>query len=292
MLTMFGILNLHKPGGVTSRAVVNTVQRLLPRKTKIGHAGTLDPLATGVLVICIGPATRLVPFIHEFPKSYRATFRLGATSDTDDVTGQISERPDAAPVGRGELESALKSFQGRIQQTPPRFSAVHVDGQRAYALARAGVGLELDPKEVEIHDLRILEYEWPRLVIDMDCSSGTYVRSVARDLGERLGCGGLMTDLVRTAIGPFSIETALDPASLTRGGISAALANPLLAVPNHQAVVISAVDVADIRMGRAIRVEPFQAGWPAAAVDESGVLIALGEQREATRRFHPTTVFH
>ncbi|HVJ87561.1 MAG TPA: tRNA pseudouridine(55) synthase TruB, partial [Caulifigura sp.] len=136
---MFGFFNINKSGGVTSRDVVNKVQRLLPRKTKLGHAGTLDPMATGVLVLCVGPATRLVPYVQEQKKSYRAGFRLGCRSDTDDSTGIVVETPDVRVPSRDEVEAELHQFRGRIAQTPPQYSALRVSGKRAYDLARSGV---------------------------------------------------------------------------------------------------------------------------------------------------------
>lgn len=292
---MFGFLNLHKPSGVTSRDVVNRVQRLLPRKTKVGHAGTLDPLATGVLVICIGPATRLVPFVHEFSKSYRADFQLGVRSDTDDITGQVEPVENAPVVTRTEIEAALPSFRGRILQTPPQYSAIQVGGRRAYNMARAGETVELQPREMTVHRLELLEFDWPRLTLDMECSSGTYVRSIGRDLGEQLGCGGVMTSLVRTAVGPFRIEDAIGTEALKREEIFGGLVDPLAALPDHPRMIFSEQQVVDLRRGRGVR-SPQSFAFPndkvaAAAVDESGRLIAIVTRHADGQRLQPTTVF-
>jgi tRNA pseudouridine55 synthase len=292
---MFGFLNIHKPPAVTSRDVVNRIQRVLPRKTKIGHAGTLDPLATGVLVICIGPATRLVPFIHEFSKSYHAEFQLGVRSDTDDISGQVEPVADAPIVPREVIEAALPSFRGRILQTPPQYSAIQIGGRRAYDLARAGESVELQPREMTVHRLELVDFDWPRLTLDIECSSGTYIRSIGRDLGERLSCGGVMTTLVRTAVGPFRIEDAIDPNQLTRETILQRLIDPLFALPDYPRVVLSNNQIADFYCGRAVRpMEPvaFQDDTKAAAaIDESGKLIALCGRHADGQRLQPTIVF-
>jgi tRNA pseudouridine55 synthase len=292
---MFGFLNLHKPAGVTSRDVVNRVQRLLPRKTKIGHAGTLDPLATGVLVICIGPATRLVPHVHEFSKSYRAEFQLGVRSDTDDITGQVEAVADAPVVTRELVDAALPEFRGRILQTPPQYSAIQVGGRRAYDLARAGETVELKPREMTVHRLEVVDFRWPLLTLEMECSSGTYVRSIGRDLGERLGCGGVMTKLERTAVGPFRIEEAINPAELVRDAIRDRLVDPLITLPNHLKPALKSNEVEDVLRGRAVRLDGefvvAATTQSIAATDGAGKLIALGEWRSETGRFHPSIVF-
>ncbi len=286
---MFGFLNINKAAGVTSRDVVNKVQRLLPRKTKLGHAGTLDPMATGVLVSCVGPATRLVPYVQELTKSYRAGFRLGCRSDTDDSTGHVIETPDARSVDREEIAEALQRFQGRIQQTPPQFSALHVNGQRAYDLARAGVAVELAPREVEISKIELLYCDGRDVTVDIDCSSGTYIRSIARDLGEALGVGGLMTSLVRTGIGPFQVDSAVTVEELSRETIATRLLPPTMALANLPKCVVSDVEVAQLRQGKSIPVDANVGAAEACVVDESGSLVALGELNAG--RLQPRTVF-
>lgn len=289
---MFGLLNIDKPPGLTSRAVVNTVHNLLPRKTKIGHAGTLDPLATGVLMLCIGHATRLVPQIQELPKSYRAGFRLGFRSDTDDVSGVVEEVTGARVVPREEVEVALAKFQGRIVQTPPQFSALWVQGTRAYDLARAGQKIDLAPREVDVPRIELVEMEGSDLLVDMDCSSGTYVRSIARDLGEALGVGGLMTSLVRTAIGPFRVDEALKLNELSRESLAPKILNPLVALGDRVRCLLSDERVAALRRGMPVPAVDVEAGYPGeiVAVDERGRLIALG-RLNAAGRYQPETVF-
>src|SRR5262245_51397499 len=166
---------------MTSRDVVNRVQRLV-RPAKAGHAGTLDPLAEGVLVVCIGPATRLIEYVQQMPKEYRATFLLGQRSASDDLESDVEVIADARALAREEIEAALPRFMGRVEQRPPAFSAVKVEGRRAYQLARLGNAVDLALRNVEMYQLDVERYEYPELVLSMRCSSGTYVRSVGRDL--------------------------------------------------------------------------------------------------------------
>ncbi|MBA4189988.1 MAG: tRNA pseudouridine(55) synthase TruB [Planctomycetaceae bacterium] len=214
-LHMNGLLVIDKPSGMTSRDVVNRVQKWFPRKTKIGHTGTLDPLATGVLVVCIGAATRLADYVQAMGKSYASRFRFGATSTTDDADGSVTETPDAVPPTREQVEAALASFVGTIEQMPPAFSALKIDGKRAHKLARAGKDVPLAARRVRIDAIRLVSYEWPFADVEVDCGKGTYIRSIARDAGERLGVGGMVQTLRRTRVGPYLAEDAvgldLDP---------------------------------------------------------------------------------
>ncbi|VTS05079.1 tRNA pseudouridine(55) synthase TruB [Tuwongella immobilis] len=207
---MDGILVLDKPTGMTSRDAVNRVHGQLPRRTKIGHTGTLDPLATGVLVLCLDQATRLVEYVQEMDKVYTATIRLGARSDSDDADGTIALVDDAVMPTREQIEATLAEFHGTIDQTPPAFSAAKVAGKRAYALARRGEEVALAAKPVRIDAILITRFEPPLLEVTVRCGKGTYIRSLARDIGDRLGCGGMIEALRRTAIGPFTEATAID----------------------------------------------------------------------------------
>jgi len=206
---MFGLLNLHKPIGMTSRDAVNRVQRII-RPVKVGHAGTLDPAAAGVLVLCLGKATRLISYVQDRSKRYLGSFELGKTSTTDDRDGEITETGQLTEFSREDLESILPQFVGDIEQVPPAYSAVHVKGRRAYELARRGADVELEPRAVLIEKLDITDWEFPRFSLEITCGSGTYIRSLGRDLGAALGCGAYMTGLVRTAVGEFTLEKALD----------------------------------------------------------------------------------
>ena len=286
----YGILNLNKPTGITSRDVVNQVQRLLPRRTKVGHAGTLDPLASGVLVVCVGPATRLIEQVQRREKSYRGEFLLGRTSPTEDTDGPVTEL-DTPPVPTyEELCEAAAKFVGRIQQRPPAFSALKVDGRRAYDRARAGETVELEPRPVEVYRLEVVEYDYPRLTLDVTCGSGTYIRSLGRDLAIALGTGAVMSGLVRTAIGPFRLEEAISPDDLDRETLADRLLPALVTVEDLPRVELSEADRVDISHGRTIRVPD---GLPNAeqyvAVSPEGELVALLAVRED--RLAPTRVF-
>jgi tRNA pseudouridine55 synthase len=205
---MEGLLIIDKPPGMTSRDVVNRIQRLLPRGTKIGHTGTLDPLASGVLVLCIGKATKLADSIQALGKTYEARIRLGAASDTDDADGEIVIRDVAEPPSREAIEARLAGFVGSIEQTPPAYSAVKVGGRRAYTLARKGQNVELKPRTVRVDAIEVIKYDWPWLDLKIDCGKGTYIRSIARDLGIALGVGGMIETLRRTKVGPYTIDAS------------------------------------------------------------------------------------
>jgi tRNA pseudouridine55 synthase len=204
-----GLIVVDKPTGMTSRAALDRVAGLLPRKTRIGHAGTLDPLASGVLVLCIGSATRLVEFVQDLPKSYQARIRLGANSNTDDADGICEPVPGAQAPDLESIRREVANFEGEIQQTPPRFSAAHHDGQRAYKLARKDREFDLAPRTVRISRIEIDAYDYPYLNLTVDCGKGTYIRSIARDLGNRLGCGGYIATLRRTRIGSFTTDNTV-----------------------------------------------------------------------------------
>jgi tRNA pseudouridine55 synthase len=220
MPTLNGLLVVDKPAGRTSRDVVNEIQRRLPRGTRIGHTGTLDPLATGVLVLCLGPATRLAEFVQDMPKTYCAGLLLGTTSDTDDADGMVTPVADALLPNEVQVRAALQGFVGEIDQVPPAFSAARVTGQRAYDLARRGQAVQLAPRRVFVHGIDVERYVFPRLDLVVRCGKGTYIRSLARDLGERLGCGALVEALRRTQVGPFMANEGLSletpPAELHR----------------------------------------------------------------------------
>lgn len=287
-----GILVINKPKGMTSRRAVDVVARLV-KPAKAGHAGTLDPMATGVLVICIGKATRLIGYVQEQAKTYNAGFRLGETSDTDDATGNISEHGVETIPELAAIESGLNKFFGRIQQVPPKFSAVHVDGQRAYKLARKGEKVALKSREVEVHRIGLQRYEFPELDVRIECGSGTYIRSIGRDLGEQLGCGALMSQLCRTAIGPFRMEDAVSPDDLSSDNLADLLLPPLQAVAHRPLVTCTETDLNDLSHGRRfpLRAQPPTVGEPVIVVTPSGELAAIAEIVDDGLRLAPRQVF-
>ena len=204
----FGFLNCNKPPGMTSRDVVNVVQRRL-RKIKVGHAGTLDPLAEGVLVLGVGPAVRLVPYVQQQPKHYRATFRLGVSTVSGDLEGIVTEHRDLPVPTIDQLESAAAGLVGLIEQTPPAHSAIRVDGKRAYKRIRAGESFEMPKRSVQVDSIDILRYEFPELELDIVCGSGTYIRTIGLDLALEAGSIALMSHLCRMAVGPFELADAV-----------------------------------------------------------------------------------
>jgi len=214
-----GIIILNKPAGISSARAVSVVKRLLPKGTKIGHAGTLDPFATGVLLLLIGKATRRCERLMDHPKQYEAALKLGATTATDDPESPENVTADAKPADRETVESALKSFVGDILQRPPIFSAMKVGGRRAYDLARRGHEVILAPRTVRVDGIELLDYRWPLLRIRIDCGRGTYIRAIARDLGESLDTGGYLTALTRTKIGDYVLSNAVTLDQLSRDSV-------------------------------------------------------------------------
>lgn len=222
------MINLDKPVGPSSARLVARVKKLLPPKTKIGHAGTLDPFASGVLLLLIGKATRLSESLMDQPKSYQTTIKFGATTETDDPESPEIVRADAAPPPLAAIEAALAEMTGTVMQRPPAYSAMKIGGRRAYKLARAGKKVELVPRPVRIDGIRILKYEWPFLEISVDCGRGTYIRAIARDLGEKLGVGGYLTALRRTRVGGFTAEKAVLVETLEKETVGVHLVSPQL----------------------------------------------------------------
>jgi tRNA pseudouridine55 synthase len=205
-----GFILINKPAGITSHDVVDKLREITGVK-KIGHAGTLDPFATGLLILGIGREfTKKLSIFQKKDKEYIATLRLGAESDTFDKEGKIVEKKVEKIPERKEIEEVLKSFFGEIEQIPPAFSAKKIKGKKLYELARKGIKVEPKPQKVKIYEISILEYKFPYLKIKVKCSSGTYIRSLANDIGKKLGCGSYVKELVRTKIGEFSLEKAIE----------------------------------------------------------------------------------
>jgi tRNA pseudouridine55 synthase len=290
---MFGLLNLNKPAWKTSRDCVSLVERIV-RPCKVGHAGTLDPLATGVLVLGLGAATRLVEYVQRMDKAYRGTFLLGRTSDTEDASGEVTLL-SAPPVPTREgLEALTGQFLGTIWQRPPDYSAVKVQGKRAYALARQGERVEIAPRPIEVYELRIERYEYPELVLSIRCGSGTYVRTLARDLAKAAGTDCVMTALCRERIGPFRLAAALDSEylvseKLDRHAIESRLLSSRLAVSDLHPVEISTDDALRLTRGQPIARRPDESAVEAVALNPAGepyaILSAAGDAWRGTKVF-------
>jgi tRNA pseudouridine55 synthase len=288
-----GVLNLNKPSGLTSRQALDRVARFLPR-TKVGHAGTLDPLASGVLVLCVGAATRLVEFVQRLPKTYRTTIRLGVTSDTLDAQGHLTPVSDPAIPNVDDVRRAIATQVGQLDQVPPQFSALKVAGERAYDLARAGRRVQLGARRVDVHRIELLDYEWPRVSLEIDCGSGTYIRSIARDLGETLGCGGLVELLERTRIGHFTLDGALSLDDLSAERVEDHLRPALEAVWELPRVQISEEELTAVCRGKAVAAASAErrtlAAGEVALVGPDGLLGAVAEHDTAARGLLPRRV--
>lgn len=276
---MFGFLVVDKPAGVTSRDVVNQVQRTV-RPHKVGHAGTLDPLATGVLLLALGPATRLIDHLHRLSKRYEATFLLGRSSDTEDVEGQVVELADAPHITRSMLEDVLPRFLGAQDQVPPIYSALKVNGRRAYALARAGQAVALATRRIVVHTLELSGFDYPQMRLTIECSSGTYVRSLGRDLARVLNTEAVMSALRRTSIGPFTLDRAIPLGPATLDHIRQNLIDPLVGLADLTQRRLTPELVARLRNGQTIPLADGDEGEQIAALDPRGRLTAILSRRE------------
>jgi tRNA pseudouridine55 synthase len=251
---MHGFLNIDKPAGMTSHDVVAHIRRAAQQK-RVGHAGTLDPAATGVLVVALGNATRLIEYVQDSTsKRYLATVQLGAMTTTDDAEGAVLATVAVPPLDRTALEQALELFRGEIMQVPPMYSALHHQGRRLHELAREGLVVERAARPVTIERLELLDWTSPLLTLDIMCSKGTYIRSLAHDLGESLGCGAHLQALRRTAVGTFVIEHATPLGLLEKNSctIMSTLLPPEIAVADWPAVTLGAEAVRQVRNGLAI----------------------------------------
>jgi len=250
---MDGIFNINKPWGETSFRMVAMVKRLTGER-RVGHAGTLDPAATGVLPVCLGQGTRVTEFLVEATKAYRAEIELGVVTDTYDASGRTIQSGDASGINREQLESALASFCGLIWQTPPMYSAVKYQGRPLYKLARAGITVERSSRLAKINHLQLVDWQWPVATVEVVCGKGTYIRSLAYDLGQALGCGAYLKSLIRLRCGPFDIKDAVSLSQLEdafRYGYWQHLVYPIDSVLLHwSAMVVSDDAVEGIRNGR------------------------------------------
>jgi tRNA pseudouridine55 synthase len=274
---MHGFLNIDKPAGMTSHDVVARVRRVA-RQKRVGHAGTLDPAATGVLVVALGNATRLIEYVQEATrKRYLASIRLGVTTTTDDAAGEVVTMMPVAALAEADIDQALEQFRGQIMQVPPMYAALHHQGQRLHELARAGIVVERSARPVTIEQLDVLEWSPPLLVVDVMCSKGTYIRALARDLGEALGCGGHLQALRRTAVGTFLIEQATPLTQIEEESfdVMTILLPPELAVSDWPVASLSVELARQVRNGQAIPLDGFSADRARAHAPDGSLLALL-----------------
>jgi tRNA pseudouridine55 synthase len=288
-----GFLVVDKPGGWTSHDVVDAARRWLGTR-RVGHLGTLDPLATGVLPLAVRGATKLVPFVVNHEKSYAGAIQLGVETDTLDAEGKVLRTSDGPWPDEAQVRRALAGFVGEIEQVPPMFSAVKKGGVPLHKLAREGREVERDPKKVRIERIELLKYDPPRVEVAVDCSGGTYVRVLASDLGRALGCGAHLADLRRTRSGPFRIEQAATPEVLEREAAAGTLGRrmiPALGVLGLPALRLSEDEIRSVRAGIEISasVPPQAPGTRMAAHDAAGEVVAILELRPG-RRLKPLRV--
>lgn len=287
---MDGVLVVDKPEGWTSHDLVNKIRRLAGTRA-VGHLGTLDPIATGVLPLVIGRATRLAQFYTRSEKSYEAVIRFGFATDTYDRAGRATMPQTEPVVDAAQVESALETMRGKILQTPPPISAKKLAGVPAYKLARRNIDPELKPVEVEIYELKVLDISGPLVSVSIRCSAGTYVRTIAHEAGLALGCGAHIQALRRTASGEFTIQNARTVAQLETG-VAGALIPVAELLPHFPNVVVDDITAAHIRNGRDFHVSPFRAEAGAQYVKartQSGDIIAIGKAN-LPNVYHPMIV--
>lgn len=288
-----GLLNINKPAGITSHDVVNRVRRVLGQR-RVGHAGTLDPAATGILLVCVGQATRLVEYLVPGTKIYQGTIRLGKSTDTYDSEGTITNETCASHIDREMVAAAMESFTGQIEQTPPAYSAVKRDGVPAYKLAREGKEVHLPPRRVRIESFELLEWSQPELTFRITCQSGTYVRSIAHDLGAALEVGGCLESLCRTGSGSWRVEDALSLEELEQAAeedrLEVAIRPFSEILADMPGVTISERDVARIGNGQRLNLEVEGQPEILCARTEEGRLVAILVP-EDEKKWRPKKVF-
>ncbi|MEO5951454.1 MAG: tRNA pseudouridine(55) synthase TruB [Chloroflexia bacterium] len=291
-----GIFIIDKSEGMTSHDVVSKVRRII-RQKRVGHAGTLDPMATGVLPVVVGRATRLVEYLAEADKAYRTSILLGATSDTYDREGVITATPDAVMPSPAEVERALDAFRGEIEQVPPMHSALKIGGQKLYDLARQGIEVERQARHINITWLEIEAYVPPHLQVFVECSKGTYIRSLAFDLGEKLGTGALLEGLIRTRVAGFTLDDATTleglEAAFAEGTWQESLKAPESILAGWEIYSINEATEKAILQGKAVELanaDP-QKGSTAAVRGQDGGLLAVVEWNSAASQWQPRKVF-
>ncbi len=298
----FGLLNINKPQGLTSHDVVARVRKLANQR-KVGHAGTLDPMATGVLLLCLGQATRLIEYLVPGQKQYRAVIRFGITTDTLDAEGQITSQNDASGLTESHLREILPAFTGKLEQIPPIFSAIKKDGQPLYKKARAGHPVEVTARPVTIHTLSWVAWHPPCLTLDVACSSGTYIRSLARDLGEAAGTGAHLAALTRTASGNWQLDDAISLAFLEAEAAKGEtvwqsyLHSPDKAITHLPQVTLTQQQVIHIKHGRQIYLNQLETASPdpmllRAYTPSQAFLAILTRVEPNDKLWQPKKVFH
>ena len=295
-----GYINLFKPPGITSMDALRQIKRITGQRQKVGHGGTLDPLARGVLPVCFGQATRLMDHITGGVKRYRVEITLGVTTTTYDAEGEVVKTGDATVVTQAMIEESLRPWTGLVRQTPPMYSAIKIDGKRLYKLARAGIEVEREARPVEIHDIQIIDFTSPKLVLEVECGKGTYIRSLAHDVGEALGCGGHVADLERLLCGGFPVEESvtleqLEEAGGGPGGWQQYLFPVDRVLMGLKSISVGAQAEEHLRHGQAVSLgrPELETGYleECRAYNSDGVFMALVRFDRPTNTWQPVKVF-
>jgi len=291
---MDGILNLNKPQGLTSFDIVARVKRITGER-HTGHAGTLDPLATGVLPICLGKATRIIEYLFDETKTYLAEIQLGITTDSYDSTGKVIQTADASSVTRERVETALTAFRGSILQTPPMYSALKHNGTPLYKLAREGIEVERKSRPAQIDKLEITFWEAPVFGLEVVCGKGTYIRSLAHDIGQALGCGAIMKNLVRSRVGPFRLADSITLDQLqetTNRGYAERYLYPLdYALQPFDALVVNHEQQCSLIHGMPISLEGHKAAAVSRVYNHEGGFVGMVKWDAANLRWQPDKIF-
>ena len=291
---MDGIFNINKPTGMTSHDVVARIRKLLKQK-RVGHAGTLDPAASGVLPICLGQATRVAEYLSESGKAYRAEINFGMVTDTYDSEGTVIRTSSTEHLSLPQIEEALSHFTGPQMQLPPSYSAIKLQGQPAYKRVRAGEEVLLDPRPIVIYQLNIIAWHPPRLVLDIECSKGTYIRSLAYDLGEYVHCGAYLDKLVRTRSGPFPLSESITLEQLAEATtIEAYLYPPDKVLQDYPILMLDAATAERVRHGNAfnyVEQPESESAQLARVYDEAGHFLAIAERDAEQKLWQPKKVF-
>jgi len=291
---MDGIFNINKPTGMTSHDVVAIIRKHLKQK-RVGHAGTLDPLASGVLPICVGQATRVAEYLSESGKAYRADINFGTATDTYDAEGPITATASTADLTLNMIEETLEQFRGPQMQYPPRYSAIKIQGQPAYKRARAGEAIVLEPRPIVIYSLEIRDWIPPRLTLAIECSKGTYIRSLAHDLGMQLGCYAYLEALVRTRSGPFTLSDSITLEQLADAVETNSIQHysfPLdKALEQYPAMKLDVETAKRIKHGNTFNNPVANNSGLARVYDTNGAFIAIAEWNEEQQAWQPKKVF-
>lgn len=283
---MFGILNLNKPSGPTSRDCVSAVERIV-RPLRAGHAGTLDPIANGVLLVLVGQAVRLTDAIHTLPKEYVGRFQLGVTSESADIESELVPLENPAVISRECMGRVLPNFVGTIDQTPPKFSAIWIDGKRAHELAREGKSFQIPSRKVHVETIELTDFDANGFELRIRCGTGTYIRSIGRDIALSLGSDAVMTHLTRTGIGPFAIEQSCTLESLAdEDAIRRQLASPRLGIQHWPQVVPTADVLLKLEQGKSVAEEEFDAS-PKLTESFAAVINGEGQLHSLIKRIGP-----